>query len=140
MFDATITDEYDLETTRQRFQKVFGLDQSQLDKLFSGKDLLIKKDLSESDAMQFAMKIADTGCECVIEQILAEGEENLEENREAYDRRIRHRRDARPGAIIPDRRRSIRRSNDAEYFEELILNQTGIPIAFASYPGTTKKS
>lgn len=83
--------------------------------------------------MQFATKIADTGCECVIERILDEGEEYYEENRVAHDRRIRYRRDARPAAVIPDRRQNIRRKSDIEYFEELILNHTDIPVEFASY-------
>lgn len=132
-FDATITGEYDLHMTRRRFKKVFGLTQPALEKLFSGKELLIKKDLSEDSAMQFATKIADTGCECVIERILDESEEHYEENRDPHDRRIRHRRDSRPAAVIADRRQNIRRKSDIEYFEELILNHTDIPVEFASY-------
>jgi len=137
-FDATITGEYDLDMTRRRFKKVFGLTQPALEKLFSGNELLIKKDLSEDGAMQFAIKIADTGCECVIERILDEGEEYYEENRVAHDRRIRYRRDARPAAVIPDRRQNIRRKSDIEYFEELILNHTDIPVEFDSYPPIIK--
>ena len=138
-FDATITGEYDLDMTRRRFKKVFGLTQPALEKLFSGKELLIKKDLSEDGAMQFATKIADTGCECVIERILDEGEEYYEENRVSHDRRIRYRRDARPAAVIPDRRQNIRRKADIEYFEELILNHTDIPVEFSSYSPIIKK-
>jgi hypothetical protein len=138
-FDATITGEFDLNMTRRRFKKVFDLTQPALEKLFSGKELLIKKDLSEEGAMQFATKIADTGCECVIERIEDEGEEYYEENRAKHDRRIRFRRDVRPAAVIPDRRLNIRRKVDIEYFEELILNHTDIPIEFASYSPTVKE-
>jgi hypothetical protein len=137
-FDATITGEYDLDMTRRRFKKVFGLTKPALEKLFSGKELLIKKDLSEEGAMQFATRIADTGCECVIERIMDEDEEYYEENRVSHDRRIRYRRDVRPASVIPDRRESIRRKADMEYFEELILNHTDIPVEFASYSPTIK--
>ena len=137
-FDATITGEFDLDMTRRRFKKVFDLTQPALEKLFSGKELLIKKDLTEDSAMQFATKIADTGCECVIERVQDEGEEYYEENRAAHDRRIRYRRDVRPAAVIPDRRQNIRRKVDIEHFEELILNHTAIPVEFASYSPTVK--
>jgi hypothetical protein len=138
-FDATITGEFDLDMTRRRFKKVFDLTQPALEKLFSGKELLIKKDLSEENAMQFATKIADTGCECVIERVEDPSEDYYEENRASHDRRIRFRRDVRPAAVIPDRRQNIRRKEDIEHFEELILNHTEIPIEFASYSPTVKE-
>lgn len=139
LFDATMTGEYSLETTRQRFEKVFGLNKPALEKLFSGKEILIKKNLSEGDALQFATKILDTGCECVIERMLLEGEEKLKENRESGERRMRFRRHARPGAFVPDRRGGIRRWNDTEYFQELILEGVDIPVAFSSYSTRIKK-
>ena len=139
IFDATVTGEYNLNTTRRRFEKVFGLDKPALEKLFSGKEILIKKNLSEGDALQFATKIADTGCECVIECMLEEGEENFKENRELGERRMRFRRHARPTAFVPDRRLDIRRSNDSEYFQELILGGADIPVGYSSYSTVTKK-
>lgn len=138
IFDASLTGEFDLETTKRKIEKLFSLKQSALKRLFSGKPLVIKKNLCEDDAMQFAMRIAEAGCECVIERVLGEGSENLEENRKPDERRMRFRRNPRPGAIVPDRRRNIRRLDDAEDFEELILNQADIPIGFGSYPTIIK--
>ena len=69
IFNATMTGEYGPETTKQRFEKLFGLNQAALEKLFSGRDLVIRKDLSEAAAMKFALKVAEAGCECVIESM-----------------------------------------------------------------------
>jgi hypothetical protein len=132
IFDATITGEFSLETTRSRFQKLFGLEEPTLNKLFSGKDLVIKKHLCEDDATQFSIKIAEAGCESVIESMPGSGEEGGE-NRISGDRRTQFRRDPRPGALVGERTQSIRRGSDTAYFEELILNQADIPIGFNSY-------
>ncbi len=132
IFDATITGEFSLETTRNRFQKLFGLQKPTLEKLFSGKDLVIKKHLYEDEATEFSIKIAEAGCESVIESMPAPGEEDGD-LRLSGDRRIQFRRNPRPGALIAERRQSIRREADTAYFEELILNQADIPFGFHSY-------
>lgn len=131
IFNATMTGEFGPDTTKQRFEKLFGLDQAALKKLFSGRDLVIKKNLSEEAAMKFALKVAEAGCECVIESMPGGPPE---QRKKSGDRRKRYRRDARPSSIVPDRRIEIRRQEDAEYFEELILNDSDIPVAFGSYP------
>ena len=138
-FDATMTGEFDEKETKQRFKKLFGLKQTALDKLFSGKDITIKTNLSEDDALQYAMKIAQTGCECVIERMIEAGLQVQEENRSGNERRLRHRRDPRASSILPDRRQNIRRQEDAEYVEELISNNADIPAAFQAYPRVTRK-
>ncbi|HIG40147.1 MAG: hypothetical protein ABGY96_13990 [bacterium] len=135
IFSATMTGEFGPDTTKQRFEKLFGLDQAALKKLFSGRDLVIKKNLSEEAAMQFALKVAEAGCECVIESMLGGPPE---QRKISGDRRTKYRRDARPSSIVPDRRIEIRRQEDAEYFEELILNDSDIPVAFGSYPTTIR--
>ena len=131
-FDGTVTGEFDLETTKQRFEKIYCLARPALDRLFSGDDVIVKKNLTEDDAMRFAMKIVETGCESVIERMPVPGEEHLAP-RSSSDRRRRYRRDSREFAIVPDRRINIRRQEDFEYFQELILNDADIPVAFGSY-------
>ena len=91
---------------------------------------MIKKDLSEDAAMQFAMRVAEAGCECVIETMPGV----QEQRKKSGDRRRQYRRDGRPSAVIHDRRKKIRRQDDVDYFEELILNASDIPVAFGSYP------
>ena len=105
-----------------------------VERIFSGKDLVIKKGLSENDAMRFAVKVAETGCECVIESMPCDGP--LEQRKEIADRRKRYRRDPRASSLVPDRRREIRRQADVEYFEDLVLKSAAIPISFRSYPTT----
>ena len=146
LFDATTTGKFDLDTTKGRFSKLFGLKPPVVKKLFSGDELVIRKDLTEDDAREFSEKIAQAGGKSVIGRMPEDDLENddlenddLENTGDARrngERRIRYRRDARPGAMVDDRRMQIRRIDDADNFEELILNQDIIPIGFSSYkPG-----
>jgi hypothetical protein len=116
-FDGTTTDEYDLETTKKRFQKYFRLEKAQIEKLFNGKTHTLKKNLSEASAMDLAFKIADVGCECSIEPMPNENDisqrADFVERRHIGNRRVKFRRPPRPGAIVPDRRNTNgRRSID----------------------------
>ncbi len=108
VFNGVTTGEYDLETTKKRFQKLFRLQAPKVEKLFSGKEYILKSNLAESVAMDFAFKLADVGCECAIESMPADDDISLApdfvERRHSGERRIRFRRGPRPGAIIPDRR------------------------------------
>lgn len=77
------------------------------DKLFTGKEFVIKTGISEDEAMKFAIKFADTGCECSMEEVPDENDPTNDPNfvdRRKGERRIRTRRPSRPGAIAPDRR------------------------------------
>jgi len=134
VFNGAVTGEFDLETTKARFKKVFKLRPTQLNKLFTGNDVVIKKNINEDTAMQFAMKIADIGCECYIEHMPSLDGNKIDEHRSADERRTRFRRPPRPGAIIPDRRLNIRRGEDVEYVEELLLKDAQLPISFQAYP------
>ena len=134
VFNGAVTGEFDLETTRARFRKAFKLNPAQLEKLFAGHDVVIKKNIDEDTAMQFAMRIADIGCECYIEHMPSPDGKKIDEHRSTDERRTRFRRPPRPGAIVPDRRLNIRRGEDAEYIEELLLKDEKLPIGFQSYP------
>ena len=107
-FEGNVTGEYDLETTKRRFQKLFRLQKTQIERLFSGKSYTLKRNLSEAAAMYLAIKIAEAGCECSIESMPNENDLSQKpgfiEQRRIDDRRLKSRRPARPGAIVPDRR------------------------------------
>lgn len=119
VFNGVLTGEYDLEATKQRFAKRFRLDRSKVDKLFTGKEFVLKDNIKEDVAMTFAMKIAETGCECYIESVPAQVDISRQpgfvERRSGEERRVRFRRGPRPGAIIPDRRQNNgRRKEDKQ--------------------------
>lgn len=109
-FEGNATGEYDLETTKRRFQKLFRLQKPQIERLFSGKSYTLKNNLNEAAAMDLAIKIADAGCECCIEPMPNENDisqrAGFVEQRRIGNRRVKFRRPPRPGAIIPDRRHS----------------------------------
>jgi hypothetical protein len=134
VFNGAITGEYDMQTTKARFKKVFKLTTTQLEKVFAGNDVVIKKNVNEDIAIQLAIKIANVGCECYIEHMHAEDPRIAEEHRQADERRVRFRRPPRAGAIIPDRRINIRRVTDIEYVEDLLQNGSELPIEFRAYP------
>jgi hypothetical protein len=68
---------------------------------------VIKSNLPEDRAMSMAIRIIETGCECEVEMIPDSDDISQQpgfvEHRKAV-RRLRYRRDPRPGVIVPDRR------------------------------------
>lgn len=108
VFDGSTTGEFDDAMTKRRFAKLFKVDPTRVEKLFSGKPQIIKKNITESTAMEMAFKIAEVGCECSIEPMPDENDISLQpgfvERRKIRNRRIKFRRGPRPGAIVPDRR------------------------------------
>ncbi|MFT7686499.1 MAG: hypothetical protein ACI9FB_001844 [Candidatus Azotimanducaceae bacterium] len=118
VFYGATTGEYDLETSKKRFQKLFNLPETRTEKLFGGQEFVIKSGISKEQAMNFAIKISEAGCECAIEDMPDENDPtndpNFVEQRKG-DRRVRTRRPPRPGAIVPDRRLMAgRRKGDAD--------------------------
>jgi hypothetical protein len=101
VFVGNLTGEYTLDRTKSRFGKVFRLSADRVDKIFDGKEIILKKNVAESLAMDFAVKLAEIGCETYIE--LMPSDRGYEEKRRTI-RRIRYRRGPRQGAIVPDRR------------------------------------
>ncbi|MFT6432144.1 MAG: hypothetical protein ACJAVI_000179 [Candidatus Azotimanducaceae bacterium] len=134
VFNGAITGEYDMQTTKARFKKVFKLTTTQLEKLFAGSDVVIKKNVDEDIAIQLAIKIANVGCESYIEHMPTEDPNIADENRKADERRVRFRRPPRAGAIVQDRRVNIRRGTDIEYVEDLLQKESELPIEFRAYP------
>lgn len=134
VFDASLTGEFDEATTKKRFGKLFHLDTQRVDSLFSGKEYVIKNNVSESLAMEFMIKVSEAGCECSVQKMPDENEPDYDEKRKAGERRLRYRRPPRAGAIVPDRRLQIRRQKDKKHFMVLKKHVQKIPLAFQSYP------
>ncbi len=134
IFSGQTTGEYDISTSKARFARIFKLDEDRIERLFSGKRFTIKKNVSRDEALKYALRISQAGCDCLIERVgpapppsestdhpgssniypMGEnepGEPGFIERRLAK-RRLRFRRAPRPGAIIPDRRSGRGRRND----------------------------
>ena len=103
VFAGNITGDFSRERTKQRFSKAFKLPMPRVERIFSGAEITLKKNMTEDKAMDFAVKLAEIGCETYIEMMATEEALGFEERRKTI-RRIRFRRGPRPGAIVPDRR------------------------------------
>lgn len=134
LFDGTLTGEFDDATTRRRFGKLFRLDDKKTAVLFSGKEFVIKNNVTETQAMAFMIRVSEAGCECYVQEMPDEDEPDFEEKRKTGERRLRWRRGPRPGAIIPDRRLFIRRKKDRRYFVDVRAHGHDMPLALRSYP------
>ncbi len=110
VFEGSLTGDYSLEKTKLRFGKGFGLSTEKINRYFSGKAITLKSNLTEDGAMDYAVKLAEIGCETYIESV-NQGI-GYEEERRVTTRRIRFRRGPRPGAIVPDRRRTPSRRKE----------------------------
>jgi len=133
VFAGVLTGEYNLQTTKKRFARLFRLDARRTDVLFSGKEYVVKNNAPEDIAMALAMKISEAGCECYVQVITDEDDVDYDEKRVQGERRLRFRRGPRPGAIVPDRRLEIRRKKDRTYFLDIRKNSYEMPISFQSY-------
>lgn len=114
-FNGVITGEYDLETTKNKFKEQFELPVDQVDKYFGGEEYILKDKVIEEVAMNFAIRIAESGCECYVEEIIDDVASTTDsegvEHRHG-DRRITFRRPSRPGSIGADRRSLMSRRTD----------------------------
>ncbi len=139
IFDGTLTGEFDLETSKKRFSKLFKLSSTRTESLFCGKKVTVKKNISEEDALNLMLHIANAGGKCYLEKIPEPKEAFTDRRNKAYDQRRKFRRGARAGSIVQDRRLHIRRVGDKELFEELVLSKQNIPVAFDAYPKRSTK-
>ena len=125
VFAGNLTGDFSLDRTKARFGKVFRLSPDRVDKVFNGNEITLKGNMTEDKAMDFAVKLAEIGCETYIESMPTE-HQDFEEKRKTI-RRIRFRRGPRPGAIVPDRRLLIsRRQADLQDLEK-----------YGDFPGKT---
>lgn len=125
VFAGNLTGEYSPERTKTRFGKVFRLPPERVERVFKGNEITLKGNMTEDKAMDFAVKLAEIGCETYIE-LMPTDDQDYEEKRKTI-RRIRYRRGPRPGAIVPDRRLLIsRREADLHDLEK-----------YGDFPGKT---
>lgn len=121
VFAGNLTGDFTPEKTRLRFGKVFRLTPPKVERIFDGGEITLKSNMTEDKAMDFAVKLAEIGCETFIELMPTEEalrDPDFVEHRKTI-RRIRFRRGPRPGAIVPDRRLlASRRQSDLEAFEK----------------------
>lgn len=120
IFNGVTTEEYDLETTTKRFAKYFKLNLKKTERLFSGKEYILKTGVGEEEAMKFAVAIANIGCECYIEPVPHDDDISKQpgfvERRRGGQRRVNpsRRKVVRSTSIRPDRRQNNgRRKTDA---------------------------
>lgn len=112
VFEGTISNEFDLDTTKKRFARSFKLSEKNTERLFSGKEHILKTGVSEAEAMKFAVGLANIGCECFIELIPLDddisNQPGFVERRNVRDRRIAasRRKVVRGSSIRPDRRQN----------------------------------
>ena len=141
VFNGSLTGEFDRDTTRHAFAKLFKLDMKRVNALFCGKEYVIKNNVPENVAMKFLIRLADIGCECYIQEIIEHDDDDLpeDERRRNTERRLRFRRGPRPGAIVPDRRRKIRRKYDKRLFLELTRRSHELPLSLRSYTAESAK-
>lgn len=130
---GALTGEFDAETTRGHLAKLFRLDDKRARALLSGKEHVVKNGVSEEVAMNYLIRIAEAGCECYLQEIPSEEDTSFEEQRFHAERRLRFRRGPRPGAVVPDRRLTIRRSIDILQFRQIIKEKRDIPLPFQTY-------
>ena len=112
VFAGGLIGEYDLNATKRRFSKVFRLDEVKVQRLFSGPEYSLKTELTETRAMEFAIKLVEIGCECWID--LMPNPEDISQQpgfveRRKGQRRFQFRRGPRAGAVVQDRRMLCRR-------------------------------
>ncbi|MBQ76465.1 MAG: hypothetical protein CMQ20_15780 [Gammaproteobacteria bacterium] len=140
VFDGSLTGEFDSATAKKRFGKLFHLATQRVDLLFSGREFVIKNNITEEKAMEFMIKVSEAGCECYVQEMPDENEPDYDELRTKGERRLRYRRPPRTGAMVPDRRMQIRRKKDKKYFLDTKKHHQKVPLAFQSYPVISEDS
>jgi hypothetical protein len=112
IFSGVTTEEFDLETTKKRFAKYFKLSMKKTERLFSGREHILKSKVSEDEAMRFAVAVATIGCECYIETVPYDddisNQPGFVERRVSGERRMNppRRKTIRTTSINPDRRKN----------------------------------
>ncbi|MFT4853764.1 MAG: hypothetical protein ACI9YR_002154, partial [Bacteroidia bacterium] len=72
MFDGKLTGEFDKAETCQRLAKLFRLNNKQAQALLSGRECVIKADLTEAAAMTYLIRMAEAGAESYVQEVLDE--------------------------------------------------------------------
>lgn len=119
LFGNAITDETNLESTKKRFEMLFGYKRPVLERLFSSKKFAAKRILGGDDDMALVMKIARDRRDSLTGSMLKELRQNPEEDRRTGERRKQSRRVSQQQSMFPERRKTIRRTEDLEFMLKL---------------------
>jgi hypothetical protein len=112
---------------------LFRLDEKRARALFSGRESVIKANLSKEMAMTYLIRMAEAGCESCVQEMFDSDTPEFEEKRADFERRQRYRRQPRAGAIVPDRRLELRRSYDIRQFRDVVNRGSSMPLPYQSY-------
>ena len=92
IYSGGLTGEVDEATACRQLAKLFRIDEQRARALMSGKEHVIKNNVSESVAMAYLIRLTEVGCESYVQEIIDEGLPAFEEKREKRERRVRFRR------------------------------------------------
>ena len=115
VFSGEISEGFELSQVKQNFKEHFHLTDAQTHYIFSGKEIILKKNLTQEDALKYALHIDEIGgisyFEAIEEKIkLPDGvieERRKGERRQRIDRRHHYRAGiAADRRIKPDRRKN----------------------------------
>lgn len=81
LFKGEIIDGYDLQNVKQQIAKIFKLDSTTLNKLFSKKLIIVKKNVTYQTALKYKNTFIRTGAKCYLKKIKSESQ-NLSEKPE----------------------------------------------------------
>ena len=134
VLNGSLTGEFDEATTRRNLSRLFRLNQEKVRVLMSGRERVIKSDLTEAVAMTYLIRLAEAGCESYVQEIGDSDGSDLDEKRRNDERRMRFRRGPHAGAIVPDRRLQIRRTIDLKVYRQSRRLGYGLALPFQAYP------
>ena len=113
-FAGEIHDDFSLDEVKSAFKSRFNLSDAKVEKYFSGKEIIIKKSISQMDALTLIAEIEEIGGICYflpLEEELQLPEGIKIDRRIRHDRRRRDRRNAYRGSLFSDRRQQQRRND-----------------------------
>lgn len=116
IFIGEINDTFQLDSVKLNLKRHFKLSEIQTQYIFSGKEVTLKKNMSQESALQFAMRLDEMGAVSYIEMMapnihLPEGisqDRRIKNRREKFERRNQ----ARAGLSAERRIHSDRRKHD----------------------------
>lgn len=106
IFSGEISPEFNLLQVKQNFKKRFRLSDLQVEKIFSGKNVILKKNLSEEDILKYVSVIDELGGVSYFEDsTILNLPPGVTKDRRRFDRRTRtDRRKVYRSSITADRR------------------------------------
>ncbi len=114
VFAGEIKAHLDPDEVKQSFARTFHLSEQQISHLFSGKTHIIKKNITQDQALKYAVKMDEVGVISYVD--IKENDIQLppgvSADRRTRDRRLRpDRRSITRSNILPERRKADRRKN-----------------------------